>query len=387
MMAEGTTTRTAQKIAQEQETMALSLGISSSMSGETASMSMSCLADYFDKSLDLAADVLMHPSFPQEELDRYKTRQRATALQIRALPRFLVMERYAKALYGDHPASRIFPGVEAINGVTRDSLVSFHQKHYVPDGAIVAVVGDISFADAKKKIGAALGSWKKVGAKIPAVQDPLPIKGSGVYLVDRPNSVQTSLVIATQAINRISPDYDILSLLNSVIGGGPTSRLFLNLREEKGWTYGAYSSLDAPKYRGAWLAQTEIRADVTEAAITEILNEINRVRTEPVPDKEFLEKKRSLVAGYALSLETPSTILGNYVTSRLYNLPADYWDRYPERIMAITIEQIQAAAQKYLDPARLQIVAVADGNKFGAGLKKFGAVETYDADGKPKTSP
>jgi zinc protease len=385
MMSEGTTTRSAQQIAQEQEEMASSIGIGGSMSGEVASMSISCLTDNLDKTLNLAADILLHPSFPQEELGRYKMRQRATATQIRSNPRFLVMERYARAIYGDHPGSRIFPSVEAIDKVTREAMIDFHRTHYVPDHAIVAVVGDITFAVAKSKIESILGTWKNTQQTLPSVQDPAPLKGSNVYLVDRLNSVQTSLIIATQAINRTDPEYDIMTVLNEIIGAGPTGRLFLNLREEKGWTYGAYSNLDAPRYRGAWLAQTEIRGDVTEAAIGEIMNEIKRARTEPVPDKEFLDKKRSLVAGFALSLESPSTILNNYVTSRQYGFPADYWDRFPERIMAVTKEQVQAAAAKYLDPARLQIVAVGDGKKIGEGLKKLGTVEEYDTDGKPKS--
>jgi predicted Zn-dependent peptidase len=197
--------------------------------------------------------------------------------------------------------------------------------------------------------------------------------------------VQTSLVVGTQAINRTSPDYDVLSLLNAIIGGGPTGRLFLNLREDKGWTYGAYSGLSAPRFRGDWSAQTEIKGDVTDKAVGEILSEVKRTRTEPVPDKEFLDKKRSLVANFALSLETPSAILSNYVTSRRYKLPADYWDKYPERLMAITKAQVQDAAVKYLDPARLQVVAVGDAKKIGDGLKQFGTVEVYDVDGKLKT--
>ncbi len=384
MMPEGTTTRTAQQIAREQETMASSFGVGGSMSGETAALNFSCLTDNFDKTLALATDILLNPSFPQEELARYKMRQRATAVQIRSNPSFLATERYARAIYGDHPGSLIFPGVEAIDKVTRDAIVKFHHDHYVPNQSIVAIVGDITFAEAKKKIESALGAWKKAELKLPRVQDPAPLKGSNVYLVDRPNSVQTSLIIATQAINRTSPDYDVLSMLNTIIGSGPTGRLFLNLREEKGWTYGAYSSLDAPRYRGAWLAQTEIRGDVTEAAVSEIMNEIKRTRIELVSDKEFQEKKRSLVASFALSLETPGTILNNYITSRRYGFPADYWDRYPERIMAVTKAQVQRAANKYLDPARLQVIAVGDATKIGEGLKKFGHLETYDTDGKPK---
>jgi zinc protease len=384
MMPEGTTTRTAQQIAQEQERMASSFGFSGSMGGETAALSFSCLKDNLDKTLNLAADVLLNPSFPQEELARYKVRQRAAAVQNRSNPGFLLNERLGRVLFGDHPGSRVFPGIETIEKVTREAIIEFHRTHYIPDEAIVAVVGDITFPEAKTKIEGALGIWKRAQVKTLPVQDPAPLKGANVYLVDRPNSVQTSLVIATQAINRTSPDYDVLSMLNTIIGGGPTGRLFLNLREEKGWTYGAYSNLNAPTYRGSWSAQTEIRADVTEPAIREIMNEISRTRTEPMADKELLDKKRLLVANFALSLESPATILGNYVTARRYGLPSDYWDRYPERIMAITKEQIQAAANKYLDSARIQVIAVGDEKKIGEGLKKFGAVVTYDTEGKPK---
>ncbi len=387
MMSEGTATRSSQQIAREQEEMASSIRIGGSMSGETAGMSVSALSENFDKTLNLAADILLNPSFPQQELNRYKMRQRATAIQLRSNSTFLAQERFGRAVFGSHPGSLVFPSVEAIDKLTREAMIEFHRTHYLPNNAIVAIVGDITFAEAKKKIETALGAWKKGQLVLPPVQDPAPLKDSKVYLVDRPNSVQTSLIIGTQAINRTDPDFDIVNMLNRIIGGGPTGRLFLNLREEKGWTYGAYSNLDSPRYRGSWAAQTEIRGDVTEAAVGEILNEINRTRVEPIPDREFLEKKRALVASFALSLESPGTILGNYVTSRQFGLPADYWDRYPERIMAVTKEQVQAAARKYLDASRIQVIAVGDGKKIGEGLKKFGTVDVSDADGRLKTAP
>jgi len=342
--------------------------------------------DNFDKSLDLGADILLNPVFPEEELARYKTRQRASLVQLRANPSFLARERFSRVVYGDHPASRIMPSPEMIDRTTREALVAFHKAHYVPDNAIIAVVGDITFAEARKKIEAKFGGWKKAGVTLPPIQDPPPIGPSKIYLVDRPNSVQTSLVVGTAGINRTSPDYDTVSLLNSIIGGGPTGRLFLNLREDKGWTYGAYSNFTAVRYRGAWMASTEIRGDVTENALREILNEVERMRGERVDDKAFLDKKRSLVASFALSLESQNAIMSNYITSRLYNLPADYWDKYPERITAVTEDQVQAAAKKYLDAGRLQIVAVGDAKKIGEGLKKFGTVEVYDTDGKLKIS-
>jgi zinc protease len=385
MMSEGTAIRTSQQMAQEQETMASSVTVNASVAGEVATLSVSSLTDNFDRTLDLAADILLNPSFPEAELARYKTRQKAGLVQTRANPGFLAMERYSRAIYGDHPGSRVVPTAESIDKATRDALVAFHKTRYVPDQTIVAIVGDITLADARTKVEATFGGWKKSGAALPSVTDPAPVGAGKVYLVDRPNSVQTSLIVGTQAINRTSPDYDVMMLLNNIIGGGPTGRLFLNLREEKGWTYGAYSGVAAPRYRGDWSAQTEIKGDVTDKAVGEILNELKRTRTEPIPEKEFLDQKRSLVANFALSLETPAAILNNYVTSRRYNLPADYWDKYPERMMAITREQVQAAAVKYLDPAKLHIVAVGDGTKIGDGLKPFGTVERYGTDGKLKT--
>ncbi len=386
MMTEGTTTRSTTQIAREQETLASMVSLGAGGASEVASMMVYSLADNFDKTLDLAADILLNPTFPDQEFARFKLRQKAMLVQYRSMPQFLAQERYSKVIYGDHPASRFMPTAEAIDKATRESLVAFHKAHFVPDAAIVAIVGDITFAEARKKIEDRFGAWKKGGVTIPAVQDPGPIGAPKIYLVDRANSVQTSLMVGTQAINRTNPDYEVFQLLNAVIGGGPTGRLFLNLREDKGWTYGAYSGLSAPRHVGDWTASTEIKGDVTEAALREILNELNRVRTEPVPEKELMDKERAAVASFALSLESPTSIMTNYITSRRYNLPADYWDKYPERVMAVTADQVEAVAKKYLDPSRLEIVAVGDGRKIGEGLKKFGTVEVYDTEGKVKIS-
>jgi predicted Zn-dependent peptidase len=170
--------------------------------------------------------------------------------------------------------------------------------------------------------------------------------------------------------------------MNHIVGGGPTGRLFLNLREDKGYTYGASSGLSALRYRGSWQAVTDVRSEVTGPALMELMGEIRRLRDQRVPDGEFRAAKRALVANFALDLESPGGILGDHLTRWLYNLPADYWDKYPDRIMAVTQEQVQAAARKYLDASRLQIVAVGDGAKVVDSLKAFGTIETYDTEGK-----
>jgi predicted Zn-dependent peptidase len=203
-----------------------------------------------------------------------------------------------------------------------------------------------------------------------------------VTFVARPNSVQTNLLVGTRAIRRLDPDYDVLQVMNKVIGGGPTGRLFVNLREEKGYTYGAYSGLNAGEWRGVWQASTEVRTDVTQPALRDLLAEVARLRDEAVPDKEFKDQKRAMIGSFALSLENPQQMLSYFVTSWRYRLPADYWDRYPERITAVTQDQVRAAAKKYLDPSRLQIVAVGEPSKVGSVLGSFGTVETYDTEGK-----
>jgi predicted Zn-dependent peptidase len=195
--------------------------------------------------------------------------------------------------------------------------------------------------------------------------------------------VQTTLIVGTQAIARTDPDYDVLQVMNRVIGGGPTGRLFIHLREEKGYTYGAGSTLNATMFRGDWYASTSVRTEVTEPALNDLLAEIRQLRDQPVSDQELADAKRAMIASFALSLELPPQLLNYHVTRWRYRLAADYWDKYPDRIAAVTQAQIQAAARKYLTADRMQIVAVGDPAKVADTLKKIGEVESYDAEGRP----
>ncbi len=172
-----------------------------------------------------------------------------------------------------------------------------------------------------------------------------------MYLVARPNSVQTSLAVGTQSMVRTDPDYVPLTVANRVLGG-TMGRLFRHLREEKGYTYGIGSGFTATDYRGQWQASTDVRTEVTEPALTDLLAEIAEMRDKPVPEKELMDAKRAIVASFALSLENPSQVLSYYVQNWLYGLPADYWDTYPAKISAVTAAQAQAAAAKYLDASQ-----------------------------------
>jgi predicted Zn-dependent peptidase len=386
MMREGTPTRNTSQVAEQIETMAAALNVSAGASAFDATLTGSALTEKLDNLFDLTADVLLHPTFPETELGKYKQRTAAQLAQQRANAGFLAQELYQKVMMGDHPGSRLSMTPDDVKKVTRDQMVAFYTAHYAPDHAAIAFVGDISYAQAKALVESKLGAWTKKGIPAVTASNPPPTGPAKVFLVDRPNSVQTSFVVGAPGVTRTDPDYDVLQIMNQVVGGGPTGRLFTHLREEKGYTYGAYSNLSASRYRGTWTASTDVRSDVTEPALRDLMDELRQIREQTVSAKELQDKKRSLVANFALSLESPQQVLNYYITRWTYKLPDDYWDQYPKRVMGVTAQQVQTAARKYLDPARVQIVAVGDGKKIEDTMKKFGALEVYDTEGMKKAA-
>jgi zinc protease len=351
------------------------------VSGTAATVSGSALSENFPRLFELAADVLQNPSFPADEWTRLKTRTRAGLVQQRTIPAFLSAERFSKVVFGDHPAGRVSATPETLDAITREAMVEAHKTRFVPDHALIAFAGDISLAEARALVDSKLAAWKKAGTAKPAVTDPAPAGAAKVYLVGRPGSVQTSLAVGAQSMVRTDPDYVPLTVANRILGG-TMGRLFRHLREEKGYTYGVGSGFSATQHVGQWSANTSVRTEVTEPALTDLLADIDAMRTTPVPQNELNDAKRAIVAGFALSLENPDQLLGYYVQNWTYDLPADYWDTYPAKISAVTAAQVQAAAAKYWDPKRLQIVAVGDAGKITGILEKKGTLEVYDADGK-----
>ena len=388
LMDEGTTTKSSEQIAQALDTMAASVAVSASQGSQIATVTGSALTDQFDAVLALASDVLLHPSFPEKEIGLYKARARAALEQQRSNPNFLRQERYSEVVYGgDHPASSMGLTRESLEKMTRDALVSFHKSNYVPDHAIIGVSGDITLAEARTKFETALKGWAKSGKPLPGVTDPPGHGPMTISLVNRPGSVQTAYMVGALAIDRTHPDYDAMVVMNHILGGS-NGRLYRELRERKGYTYGVYSNMRVLRYRGDWRAQMDVRTDVTEPALRDLLAEINRIRDEPVPTDEFEDAQRSLIASFALSLENPAGLLNLYIVRQLYKFPVDYWDKYTDRIAAVTPAQVQAVARKYLDPKRLQIVAVGDAAKIAPVLRTVGPLEVFDDEGKPvKASP
>ena len=383
MLEEGTKTRTSKQIAEQIDSLGASLSASAGFGSGSATLFASGLSDTFEQWFALAMDVLLRPSFPADELGQYKARAKPALLQQRSQPNFLANQTLNRALYGEYPAAVVSATPESVDSLTSTMLADWHEKRYAPQNTILAISGDVHAATLIPKLRQWLAAWQRSKASVTFPAGPPPVAKGKVFLVDRPGSVQTTLLMGNLAIERSDPDYPALVVLNEVLGAGSASRLFLNLREEKGYTYGVYSNLIARKYAGPWTAGGDLRTEVTDGAMTEFLRELNRIRDEKVPEDELEAARHSVVARFALSLESPQQLIGYAITRKTYNFPVEYWDKYPAQIAAITADDVERVAKKYINPATMQVVAVGDASKIKTILEKYGPVELVDASGKP----
>jgi predicted Zn-dependent peptidase len=384
MLREGTDRRSSAQLSSEIDAMGGTLNANSEFGETYTEVSASGFAENADKVLDLMTDVVLNPAFPADELEKYKKRQLAELEEQRSEPGFLGEERLYRALYGSSPAAIVSATPASVQAATTEQLRQFHGQHYAPNNSMLGVAGDFDSKQMTALIEKYFSGWKqqKTATAVPAGGAPASSK---IYLVDRPDSVQTNIVAGELAVPRNNPDYLPLRVLNHVLGEGTTGRLFMNLREEKGYTYGAYSSYDADTYARPLIANTEVRTAVTDGSMHELLGEIKRLREEPVPTAELDDARRAIVAAFALSLEHQTELLHLWMRVKHNGLPEDYWDRYPADIAKVDAAAVQRVATKYLDPQHLQVVCVGSGKEIRDVLAKYGPVEVYDAEGKKMT--
>jgi zinc protease len=384
MLREGTKTRTSPQIAQEIDQLGATVNAGAGFGSAATGLFASGLSDNFEEWFALAVDLLLNPTFPEKELVTLKGRLMAQLRQQRASPGFLASERFNKAVFGSHPASVRSMTAASISAMTSENLAAWHRERYAPQNAIIAIAGDVDAKTLVSKLEKWLAAWKRTDLKEVLPPNPAPPAERRIYIVDRPGSVQTDIVMGNLSIDRRDPDYFAVYVADQIFGASASSRLFLNLRENKGYTYGVYSSVNPVKYPAPWQFGGQVRNEVTAGAMEEFVKEANRLRDELVPADELQDKQRAIVARFALSLESPTAQLSNAVIRTIYGFPADYWDTYPEKIMAVTPEQIQAVARKYINPANIQCVAVGDAKAILPVLEKYGPVEVFDTEGRPK---
>jgi zinc protease len=374
----GTKTLNSKEIAEKLAELGASLNVSSGE--DSGTIYLSALTENFDAALALLADILLHPSFPQDEFDKWKTREKAMLEQMKSQPGMLGMEQMYKVLYPADGRRYVRPTLAALDKMTRQDLIDHYQKYYVPSGQWAGIAGDITPRDAAAKLEKAFGEWKGGPIAKDKMPMPEPIAEKKVFLIPRPNSVQTFLIITNHAIDRNSPDYIQCQVMNRVLGSGPSSRLFRTIREEKGYTYGINSGFGASRVINFFAMSTSVRTDVTEPALSDVLKEFRTIRDTPVPSGELADAKSAIVASFVLGLERSSSVLDRWMEQREYGFPEDYWDTYSQKVMAVTAEDVQAAAKKYVPVDNAQIIAVGDAAKIAELMKKFGPMDQVTPD-------
>ena len=384
LLREGTKTRNSKQIAEQVDALGATLFANAGLTSLTSTVAASGLTENMNQVMELFADVLLNPNFPADEFNKLKTRALGSLRLNRANPNFLAGEMMAKMMYGNHPGGRFNLTAADLQKLSPEALQKFHATYYKQNNAIFSIVGDVNPKETIALLEKTFGNWQKGEATAPNIPAVSGVGAAKIALIDRPGSAQTNLVLTSQGITRDDPDYFAVEIMNQVLGGSASARLFLNLREDKGYTYGAYSNVSTYKYRGGISARTEVRTEVTEGSMKELFYELKRLQEEKVPEKELENAKRSIVGGFALQLESPGSVLSDMLTLKLYGFPADYWDTYPVKIAAVTADDVQRVARKYLVMDKLQVVAVGDAAKIIEGLKKYGSLDLYDTDGKLK---
>jgi zinc protease len=383
MLDEGTATRSAPRIADEIAQLGAFLGTAASPDAST--VSLLALRSTFPQALDVLADVVLHPAFPTAEVERQRSSRIGELTQQRDDPALVAAVAAAGALYGpDHPYGYGQLGTEqAIRATTRDNLVRFWRRHYLPGNAALVVSGDITADELRTLATSRFGGWERADAAVAAVGDPSGTKAR-LVVVDKPGAPQTALRVTTIAAARKTPDYPAMQIMNAALGGLFSSRINLNLREEKGYSYGVFSGFRYDRTPGPFTIAGSVRTDATGPSVAEIFKEVNGMRAKLMPAAELAGGRDSQVYSLPGQFETNSGIGASLADTFVFDLPADYWRTLPDRYRAVTAAQVQAAAQKYLKPDQLKVIAVGDRSAILPQLQKLGLgqPEVRDVDGQ-----
>lgn len=386
LVTEGTQSLTSRQIADEVGRMGATL--SAGATADYSTIAASSLSAFGDNMLELIADVTRNPSFPDNEVDLLKQNTKESLKQQRAQPTFLATEMLSRVIFGEHPYSIVAPTLESLEAVTREKIAEFHRSMFLPNNAVLVAAGDIDQDTLLKRIEALFGDWQPGELPKDDFSNP-PVRSSrSAYLVDRPGSAQSNIVIANLGITRTSPDYFPMLVMHTVLGANASSRLFMNLREEKGYTYGAYSSLDARRAAGTFRVSAEVRSVVTGDSLKEFFYELNRIREQPVSEQEIADAQSYLTGVFPLRLETQEGLIDQLVQIKMYGLPDNYLETYRERIQAVTGDDIQQVATKYVKPDEAAVVIVGDGREILQQVEPYSKIiELYNTSGKRKEKP
>lgn len=379
LLSEGTRTRTALQIARQADDAGGILDTGADWDNSYATLSV--LSNQIPSAFDLVADMAMHPSFSSDEVERIR-RQTLSALKIlQNDPGYLADTAFNNAVmrgtaYG-HPEDGV---VDSINRIQPQDLRRFHHRYYRAGNAVLAVVGDITAAQAFALAQQDFGGWKKGAKPAPAKKAAAVATGRQLIVIDKPGTVQTEIRAGNRAIARNDTNYTALDVANQILGGPANNRLFSTLRTRHGLTYGASSTLMCYSTAGAWEAQTSTRTEETVRAVRMVLDQMKHLREHAISGLELQNARAYLIGHMALQFETSSQIANRVLNLMIHHLPLDYWNSFPQQIDSLTSNEVLRATGEYLDPENSVIVLVGDASAFGKDLAKLGPVELIPAD-------
>ncbi|HEX8632931.1 MAG TPA: pitrilysin family protein [Pyrinomonadaceae bacterium] len=388
LLDEGTKTRNALDISNALAGLGARMSVGADWDSTTADLTT--LTRHLDRALEVYADVILNPAFPEADLKRLRGSRLATLQQQRDNANAIAGLVYSSILYGNkHPYGRPLFGNEAsLIALSEPDVRRFYETYYRPNNAALIVAGDVTAATLMPKLERAFSAWKP--GRVPAADvsmTPPARERAGIYLVDKPGAAQSVIQIGQVGVARSTPDYFPLLVLNSMLGGQFVSRINLNLREDKGYTYGARSSFEYRRGAGPFAASGGVFTNVTKESVGEFLKELRGIRGEiPVTESELEYAKQGILRGFPRSFETPSQIADRLSALVLYNLPDDYFNNYNARVRAVSLADITRVANRYLDPSRMAILVVGDRKAVEPGLRSLGigdSITLLDPEGRP----
>jgi zinc protease len=375
----GTKQRASRQI--EEDLRRIGADLSSGAGADISAISFSGLSEFAEPLLNLVNELAREASFPEAEFDRERRQKLEEVKLERTQPGFLASERLRKVLFGAHPYAQVSPSEAQVAAYRRDDLLTVYREFYTPQNGILLLVGDFEAQEILKTAEKVFGAWsgKKPDSSAPAA--PANPRGRRVYLVHSPGAVQTQILAGCHAITRKHPDWVKLGLTNSLYGGAFNSRLVMNIREDKGYTYSPRSGVTALRQQGYFSVSAAVRNDVVAASLTEIFYEMDKLRSAPVPERELADAQNYLSGVFSMGLATQDGLLSQFSTVALNELPDDYLETYRQKVRALTPEDLLATARKYLDSANMQIVVVGDRAQIEEQAALFGELEVYDTQG------
>lgn len=373
LMNEGTATLDSRQIAETAQGMGGSVGAAAGFDGVT--LYSDALASHAGPMMRLLADVARHPAFAVNEVELAKKNALQSLKVSEAQPGFRAERALAASLYGDHPYARTQPTQASIGAISSDSLKAAHAQRFRPDRALLVVTGRISEAEAFKLAEAAFGDWKASGAALPDTAASIRSTPVTKQLLERKGSVQSTIRLGRPAIAATEADYVPLKLTGTILGGGFSSRVNQNLRENKGYTYGASASSRTYRNGGSIVGGADVRNDVTGAALKEFFGEYSRIGTDLVPAAELDMNKRYVAGGYLINNQLQASVAGTLAGNWLLGLPAEFLGQYVPMIQKVNAEQVREMGKKYFSPESQSIVVVGDPAAVADKLKEYGEFE------------